>query len=67
MREEFMGEGYTSWSRKSWEESRRLRLQTYCRKRSSSYPVTMKLTDRWLWQDATEYNQDALAYGVEEH
>ena len=32
----------------------------------SRYPVTMKLTDRWLWQDATEYNQDALAYGVEE-
>ena len=32
----------------------------------SRYPVTMKLTDRWLWQDATEYNQDALVYGVEE-
>ena len=32
----------------------------------SRYPITMKLTDRWLWQDATEYNQDALAYGVEE-
>ena len=32
----------------------------------SRYPVTMKLTDRWLWQDATEYNQDALAYGAEE-
>ncbi|MDE2845216.1 MAG: hypothetical protein OXO51_00760 [Gemmatimonadota bacterium] len=32
----------------------------------SRYPVTMKLTDRWLWQDATEYNQDALIFGVEE-
>lgn len=32
----------------------------------SRYPVTMKLTNRWLWQDATEYNQDALVYGVEE-
>ncbi len=32
----------------------------------SRYPITMKLTDRWLWQDATEYNQDALVYGVEE-
>ena len=32
----------------------------------SRYPITMKLTDRWLWQDATEYNQDALAFGVEE-
>ena len=32
----------------------------------SRYPVTMKLTDRWLWQDATEYNQDVLVYGVEE-
>ena len=29
-----MGEGYTSWSRKSWEGSQRLRLQTYCRRRS---------------------------------
>ena len=29
-----MGEGYTSWSRKSWEGSRQLRLQTYCRKQS---------------------------------
>ena len=29
-----MGEGYTSWSRRSWEGSQRLRLQTYCRKRS---------------------------------
>lgn len=32
----------------------------------SRYPITMKLTDKWLWEDATVYNQDALAYGVEE-
>ena len=28
------GGGYTSWSRKSWAGSQRLRLQTYCRKQS---------------------------------
>lgn len=32
----------------------------------SRFPITMKLTDRWLWQDATDYDQDALDYGDEE-
>jgi len=33
----------------------------------SRYPVTIKLTDRWLGEEASEFDEEALLYEIEEN
>jgi len=33
----------------------------------SRYPVTLKLTDRWLGEEASEFDEEALIYETEEN
>jgi hypothetical protein len=32
----------------------------------SRYPITIKLTDRWLGEEASEFDEDALLYETEQ-